>query len=101
MTSYTLWIRLKPSAIIDECVEQLGEKFNGNKPYKCFPTHITLVPSISSQHPNMQEDEIIDIVKKSIQEVKEELGKGKSVVQNYFSLFDVLSDLTELFCHDL
>ena len=77
MTSYTLWIRLKPSAIIDECVEQLGEKFNGNKPYKCFPTHITLVPSISSQHPNMQEDEIIDIVKKSIQEVKEELGKGK------------------------
>ena len=77
MTSYTLWIRLKPSEIIDECVEQLGEKFNGNKPYKCFPTHITLVPSISSQHPNMQEDEIIDVVKQSIQEVKEELGKGK------------------------
>ena len=76
--------------MIDECVEQLGEKFNGNKPYKCFPTHITLVPSISSQHPNMQEDEIIDIVKKSIREVKEEVGKGKSVVQNYFSLFDVI-----------
>ena len=75
--------------MIDECVEQLGEKFNGNKPYKCFPTHITLVPSISSQHPNMEEDEIIDIVKKSIREVKEEVGKGKSVVQNYFSLFDV------------
>ena len=77
MSSYTLWIRLKDDIIFDKCVEHLGETFNGDKPYKIFPTHLTIVPSISSRHPDMEQDDIVKIVEKSVAEVKKGLGKGK------------------------
>ena len=75
--SYTLWIRLKDAAILDKCVQHLGETYSGDKPYKMFPTHITIVPSISSHHPNMKQDDIVQTVEKSVAQVKEELGKSK------------------------
>ena len=77
MTSFTLWVRLKECYIIDECIKRLGEKFNSDKPYKVFASHITLVPSISTRHPNMEKDDIMKIVEKSVNEVKQELGNGR------------------------
>ena len=56
MTSFTLWIRLKDYSAIDRCITHLGEMYNNDKPYKDFPAHITLVPSISSKHPNMEKE---------------------------------------------
>ena len=78
MSSYTLWIRLKDAAILEKCVQHLGETYSSDKSYKMFPTHITIVPSISSRHPNMKQDDIVQTVEKTVAQVKEELGKGKS-----------------------
>ena len=78
MSSLTLWVRLKECGAIDECIKHLGEKFNEDKTYKRFPSHITLVPSISSKHPNMERDEILAMVRETVEEVKEKLGKGKN-----------------------
>ena len=70
-------MRLKDCYNIDECIKRLGEKFNRDQTYKVFASHITLVPSISSTHPNMEKDDIVKIVEKSINEVKQELGNGR------------------------
>ena len=78
MTSFTLWIRLNENAAIDRCITQLGEIYNRDKPYKEFPPHITLVPSISRKHPNMDESEIMEIVQKCVKHVREKLGNGKA-----------------------
>ena len=78
MSSYTLWIRLKDAVILDKCVKHLGEAYNKDKSYKGFPTHITIVPSITSHHPNMKQNDIVQTVEKTVAQVKEELGKGKS-----------------------
>jgi hypothetical protein len=77
MSSFTLWIRLKDNSAIDRCITNIGNLYNSDKPYKEFPAHITLVPSISSKHPNMEEDEIIKIVEKSVKHVREQLGNGR------------------------
>ena len=85
MTSFTLWIRLKDNSAINRCITHLGELYNSDKPYKDFPPHVTLVPSISRKYPNMEKDEIMEIVHKSIKHVREELGKGKD--RNLIVLF--------------
>ena len=77
MTSFTLWVRLKDIDSIAKCITQLGETYNSDKPYKDFPAHITLVPSISNSHPNMEQDEIIKIVESNVKSIQEDLGKGK------------------------
>ena len=77
MSSYTLWIRLKECEAINSCIKLLGEMFNVDKPYKVFPSHITIVPSISQKHPNIPVAEILDRVETCIKQVKEELGNGK------------------------
>ena len=77
MTSFTLWLRLKECYAVDECIQRLGEMFNSDKPYISFPSHITLVPSITNKYPNMEQGEIMNIVEKNVKEVKEELGNGK------------------------
>ena len=79
MTSFTLWIRLKDNSAIDRCITHLGELYNSDKPYKNFPPHITLLPSISRKHQNMEKDEIIEIVQKSVKNVRKELGNGKKI----------------------
>ena len=73
----SLWLRLKKSDTINSCIEILGEKFNGDKPYKIFPPHITIVPSISSEE-DIDPKEIMIAIKETIDEVKKELGKGKT-----------------------
>ena len=77
MTSFTLWIRLKDNTAIAKCIQQLGETYNSDKNYKDFPAHITLVPSISNNNPNMEQDEIIKLVESNLKSVREDLGKGK------------------------
>ena len=71
----SLWLRLKKTDLIDACIEHLGSKFNGDKPYNIFPSHITIVPSLSN--PNMNSEDIMTIVEEVVVEVKEELKSGK------------------------
>ena len=76
-----LWLRLKKCDSMDACIEHLGLKFNEDKTYKVFQSHITIVPSISKD--NIDPDEVIAIVKETVKEVKEELGSGKSMNIDY------------------
>ena len=71
----SLWLRLKKNDTIDACIQHLGLKFNGDKPYNTFPSHITIVPSLSKS--NMHYEEIMTTVKEVVDEVKEELKSGK------------------------
>ena len=90
----SLWLRLKKCDTINSCIEMLGEKFNADKPYKVFPSHITIVPSISKEE-DIDPKEIMIAVRQTVDEVKKELGKGKLIVYmvllnyyyyNYYSL---------------
>ena len=71
----SLWLRLKKNDSIDACIERLGLKFNGDKTYNIFPSHITIVPSLSNS--NMNSEDIMTIVEEVVAEVKEELKSGK------------------------
>ena len=70
----SLWLRLKNNDSIDACIEHLGLKFNGDKQYKTFPSHITIVPSLSKS--SMNDEEIMTNVREVVDEVKEELKNG-------------------------
>ena len=88
----SLWLRLKNCDTINSCIEMLGEKFNGDKPYKVFPSHITIVPSISKGQ-DIDPKEIMIAVRQTVDEVKKELGKGKTLLYmvllhyNYYDKF--------------
>ena len=82
MSSFTLWIRLKECDVVDKCIKHLGELFNADKSYKVFPSHLTLVPSISSKHPNLEAEEIMEMVKETVENVKEQLGRGNIIYKN-------------------
>ena len=71
----SLWLRLKKNDTIDACIQHLGLKFNGDKPYNTFPSHITIVPSLAMS--NMNAQDIMTTVKEVVDEVKEELKSGK------------------------
>lgn len=73
----SLWLRLKKNNSIDACIEHLGLKFNGDKQYKTFPSHITIVPSLSKSDINTED--IMSTVKEAVEEVKEELKSGKLI----------------------
>ena len=70
----SLWLRLKNNDSIDACIEHLGLKFNADKQYKTFPSHITIVPSLSKS--SMNDEEIMTNVREVVDEVKEELKNG-------------------------
>ena len=74
----SLWLRLKKTDLIDACIEHLGSKFNGDKPYNTFPSHITIVPSLSKF--NMNDEKIIATVKEVVDDVKEELKSDNKFV---------------------